>query len=162
MDLLTCIYFLQEWGFRALRALCYQNVLQEELLIKYEIWTDISRTLHKFGDSNDSGVLEEALSVLACLAGDMDILRRQCLLEQTHMRVAEVINTHQDCQSLLSICFETLGNLSGLPPKSCSCLSHLLILASTPGLITLPLSFPCFICFYMLVSLLSDDSIPAL
>ena len=90
-----------------MRALCYQNGLQEEQLIKYDIWMDISRTLHKYGNT---GVLEEALSVLACLAGDVDIVRRQCLLEQTHVRVVEIINTHQNSLPLLKICFETLGS----------------------------------------------------
>ena len=87
--------------------MCYENYLQEELLTKYDILTDISRCLHRYGDH--VGVLEEALGVLACLAGDMDIVRRQCLLEQVHVRVVEIINAHDTCVSLLKICFETLG-----------------------------------------------------
>jgi len=102
---------IQEWGFRVLHALCYENYLQEELLTKYDILTDISRCLHRYGDH--VGVLEEALGVLACLAGDMDIVRRQCLLEQVHVRVVEIINAHDTCLSLLKICFETLVVFAG-------------------------------------------------
>ena len=87
--------------------MCAENGLQEELLIKYDLLTDIRRTLHIYGEKAD--VLEELLSLLACLAADMDIVRRQCLLELTHVRVVEIINTHQDCLPLLKICFETLG-----------------------------------------------------
>ncbi|XP_065071616.1 leucine-rich repeat serine/threonine-protein kinase 2-like isoform X2 [Rhopilema esculentum] len=98
---------IQEWGFRALRALCSENVLQEEVLIKYDLLTDIRKTLHVFADN--TGVLEEALSLLACMAADMDIVRRQCLLELTHDRVVEIMNAHKGAIPLLKICFEILA-----------------------------------------------------
>ena len=90
-----------------MRALCSKNVLQEELLFKYGLLTDIVKTLHEHSDN--VGVLEESLSLLACLAADMEIVRRQCMIGLTHERVVEIIDAHIDSIPLIKTCLETLG-----------------------------------------------------
>ena len=90
--------------------MCAENVLQEEVLIKYGLLPDIIKTIHVFADK--VGVLEEALSLLACLAADMEIVRRQCLLELVHERIVEIIRSPLDSVPLLKICFEALSKYS--------------------------------------------------
>ncbi len=87
--------------------MCFKNVLQEEILVKYELLTDIKETLHVYCDK--AGVLEEALGLLACLATDMEIVRRQFMLELIYERVVEVMEAHENAVPLLKTCFETLG-----------------------------------------------------
>eukprot|EP00794_Sanderia_malayensis_P005393 gene5393-6066_t len=96
----------QECGYGALRALCFKNVLQEGLLLNYDFLNDIKETLHVH--CNKDCVLKEALSLLACLATDMEIVRRQCMLELVHERVVEIMKANSNSVLLLKTCFETL------------------------------------------------------
>ena len=94
------------WGCYALRALAFRNPYQEELMFKYDILSLLEENLKSFKNLT---VLQECIGLLACLATDLEIVRRQCM----HTKIPELIlrtateNAH--AEELVEMALEAIG-----------------------------------------------------
>lgn len=94
------------WGCHALRALAFRNPYQEELMYKYDILTILAENLKFFTNLT---VLKESTGLLACLATDLEIVKRQSVYLRIPDIILRIAVENVFCEDLVEMALEAIG-----------------------------------------------------
>ncbi|XP_057306115.1 leucine-rich repeat serine/threonine-protein kinase 2-like isoform X1 [Hydractinia symbiolongicarpus] len=97
------------WGCHALRALAFRNPYQEELMYKYDILTILAENLKFFTNLT---VLKESTGLLACLATDLEIVKRQSVYLRIPDIILRIAVENVFCEELVEMALEAIAIFS--------------------------------------------------
>ena len=99
---------VQCWGCKALRALAHKNPYQAELMFIEDILSIIYQTLKTF---KNVAVLQECISLLVCLATDVPIMLRQCVMKEIPQLILRIGEENFESPLMVEIVLEAIGNI---------------------------------------------------
>ena len=98
---------VQWWGCKALRALAHKNPYQAELMFIEDILSVIYQTLKTF---KNVSVLQECIGLLVCLATDLPIMLRQCVMKEIPQLILRIGEENFESPIMVEIVLEAIGN----------------------------------------------------
>ena len=110
---------VQEWGLRALRALCQDRSDFKDLLLPLGLLSYSINAIYQY--PKDVGVQEEAFGTLACLASDLKVVQHQCIVEKVHIKVLLAMQNHQQSELLVEMALELLGKFYIISSSNIRC-----------------------------------------
>lgn len=97
----------QTSAYEVLVSLSRANVYFKRRLLKDDILSYICNVFEKFPMAYT--VQEQAIILLATLANDIELVRQQCIVEEIHLILLEVLDRFSCEKSLVEVTFEALG-----------------------------------------------------
>ena len=93
-------------GCQALRALSFQNISFQEILVEYDILPLLEYSLRNF---HDVDVSKECIGLIACLANDLKSAMRQCVNWRIPQLIMAIALTDDAPEDLVTMGFEAIG-----------------------------------------------------
>lgn len=113
-------YGEQSSAFEVLVSLSRRNRDFKLRLLKDDILAYIAKAFEIFPEP--SSVQKQAVILLATLANDLEVVRQQCIVEEVHLILLEVLEIFEEEESLVEVTFEALGVICagiGVPDILC-------------------------------------------
>ena len=104
------VALIQQWCCNALRILCIGNIFNKKLLINCNAFEHVSKCLFSF--TENPGVQQEAIALIACWSTDIPLVRHQCAAEHIQLCILNSMRHFSGNVLLLEIAFEALGKFT--------------------------------------------------